>query len=366
MAAVDAFGARESVELRHWRAHPATVSWPQLAVVALVALLLSTQIFFQAGIVESSDAGALVAGWLPYFGEALACGISIWLAVAAFEKAFELQGIWRAISTGIVIFAAAFVAECAFLGFAQPPGFFPPWTSIAGDALRWSLWGGIVLAAHWQALRHAQAAMFLAQERVERGRAEQRRTEADLQLLQAQIQPHFLFNLLAHVRRLYRVGEDQGLHAVERLRSYMKEVLGAFGHDETSISRELELVRAYLELTKIGLGERLSFVIDASPEVASVRIPPLAVLTLAENAVKHGIAPLARPGVVQVVARRDAGGVRIEVRDDGEAAALSAGTGVGLANTKARLRAMYGAAATLSLDAGPGRGAVAAIEITAP
>jgi hypothetical protein len=366
MSVVDAFAAEDLMPTRHWRAPAAALSWPRLAGVILVALLLSTQIFFQAGVVELFASGAVVAGWLQYFAEALASAIAMWLCVAAFERLVSLEGGGRIVATGLVLFAASFLAQCAFLAAMQPPGFFPPWPAIAGDALRWALWGGIVHAAHWQARRHARAAMLLADERVERERADQRRAEADLQLLQAQIQPHFLFNLFAHVRRLYRVGHEDGRHAVERLRSYLKEVLDAMGTRETTLARELELVRAYLSLMKVGLGDRLSFTIEMAPAAMAVRIPPLAVLTLAENAVKHGIARSARVGTVQVLASREAGATRIEVRDDGEGLAASGGTGLGLANTKARLRAMYGTSATLSLDAAPGRGAVAAIEIAAP
>lgn len=365
MSVLEGFAARELMELRRSRVEGASLSWRRLAVVALVALLLSIQIFFRADVAELLASGQLVAGWLQYLAEALACGLSMWIAMAAFEKLAPMQGIGRAIAAGAVLCAAAFLAECAFLALAQPPGFYPPWASIAGDALRWSLWGGFVLAANGHARRHARAAMLLAQERVERERADQRRAEADLQLLQAQIQPHFLFNLFAHVRRLYRVGPSDGRQAIERMRSYLKEVMEAIGAREATVARELELVRAYLELMKVGLGEQLSFAIEASPDVLRVQIPPLSVLTLAENAVKHGIAGTARAGFVHVRATRELGLTRIEVRDDGEGLSVTSGSGVGLANTKARLRAMHGPNATLSLDAGPGRGAVAAIEIAA-
>ena len=364
MSVVEGFAGTDLMGMRRSRLEGASLSWRRLTVVTLVALLLSTQIFFRAGIVELLESGRLVAGWLQYFAEALACGISMWLAVAAFESLETMHGVTRAVATGLVLVGAAFLAECAFLAVVQPPGFFPPWVSIAGDSVRWSLWGGIVHAAQGHARRHARTAMLLARERVEREKADQRRAEADLQLLQAQIQPHFLFNLFAHVRRLYRVGPNDGRRAVERMRAYLREVMDAIGAREATVSNELELVRAYLELMKVGLGDRLSFVIEAASEVMGVRIPPLSVLTLAENAVKHGIAGTARAGIVHVRATREGSVTRIEVRDDGEGLSMTSGSGVGLANTKARLRAMHGAKATLSLDAAPGRGAVAAIEIT--
>jgi signal transduction histidine kinase len=363
MAAVDTFAAREGMELRHWRVPAMAISWRDLAVVSLVALLLSTQILFQAGVDEVLASGTLVSAWAQYFAEALACGIVMWLAVAGFERWALWQGMGREIGAALILFVGAFAAQCAFLAAAQPEGFFPPMTAVAGDALRWWLWGVIVYAAHSQAQRHARAALLLAVERVERERADQRRAEADVALLQAQIQPHFLFNLFAHVRRLYRVGHDDGRDAVERLRGYLKEVLGAISGPETTVKRELQLVQAYLQLMKIALGDRLTFAIDASPAVLDVRIPPLSVLTLAENAVKHGIAGAARAGVVHVVARREGATALIEVRDDGPGVAASSGSGMGLANTKARLRAMHGANARLSLQAIPGCGAVAAIEI---
>jgi LytS/YehU family sensor histidine kinase len=162
------------------------------------------------------------------------------------------------------------------------------------------------------------------------------------------------------------VGEDDGRLAVERMRGYLREVLAATDTRETTVAHELQLVRAYLDLMKIALGERLSFAIHASAEALAVRIPPLSVLTLAENAVKHGIAAGGHAGVVSVAAEREGRAARIEVRDDGPGVAVISGSGLGLANTKARLRAMYGARATLSLETARGRGAVAAIEISRP
>jgi signal transduction histidine kinase len=363
MAAVDAFSAPEAMELRRWRPQSPAVSWRGLGVVASVALLLSTQIFFQAGLGELLDDGRLIAGWAQYFVEALSCATTMWLALAAFNKLAPAQGTGRALGAFVILFVAAFVAECTFLAAVQPAGFYPSWSSITGDALRWWIWGAIVHAAHGEAHRHARAATMLAMARVERERADHQRAEADLELLQAQIQPHFLFNLFAHVRRLYRVGHDDGRDAAQRLRWYLQEVLRSLGARDTTLAGELELVRAYLDLMKIGLAERLSFTIDADAQVLEARIPPLSVLTLAENAVKHGIANGARAGVVRIAAMRKGASVRIEVRDDGPGVAPSSGNGMGLANTKARLRAMYGGGVTLSLEAEPGSGSVAAIEI---
>jgi hypothetical protein len=366
MAQIHAPGAHDDSDLRSWRADTGTLSWRRLATVAAVALLLSTQIFFQAGIGELIASGSFIAGWMEIFAEALACGVCMWLCVAAVEKWRGLHGAMAFVAVCAALFAGSLAGVVMTLWAVQPAGFDPPAATIAGDALRWALWGAIVYAAHAEIVRRARATTQLELERIERARAERKRAEADLQLLRAQIQPHFLFNMLAHVRRLYRIRPIDGGEAVQRLRAYLRDVLASVRADESTLKRELGLVRSYLALVQVSMESRLSY--DAQIDAASsdVPIPPLAVLTLVENAIKHGVAPRREGGRVSVSASRVADAVRIEVRDDGVGLHASSGNGYGLANAKSRLKATHGERARLTLRANEPRGAVATIEIESP
>ena len=366
MAATHLPAADDRTQLPSLGRESRAFSWRALAVVACVALLLSTQIFFQAGIAEVAASGYLLEGWLALFAEVLASGAGMWLCVTLAAR--FTTGRHRAIEIALVavaLFAGALAAVALVLAFVQPPGFYPPFASIASDALRWSAWGAIVYAAQAQIARRVRALACLAAEELERERAQTRLAEADLQLLRAQIEPHFLFNVLAHVRRLCRTPEGGG-DAIDRLCTYLREVGAAVRGADATLGRELELVRAYLALLRVTMGERLAFEIRADEGVAGQRVPALVVLTLVENAVKHGIGRCPEGGSIRVTAARGERGLRIEVRDDGAGLTGTSGTGVGLANAKARLRATFGPAARLSLGANVPRGAIAAIEIAQP
>jgi hypothetical protein len=343
------------------------ISWRGLGTITLVCLLLSTQIFFQVGALDYLASGRLLDGWLALFAEAFLCGIAMWAMVAAAQRLLRSRSARvsvPAIAVGLLAGGQVGVT-IALLAF-QPPGFFPPFLSVAGDALRWSLWGGILLAVHAQLRRRAQALTAIAAADLENARIERRKAEAELDVLRAQIEPHFLFNTLAHLRRQYRTDPASGAQCLAQLRHYLREALPQVRSAHCTLERELQLVRAYLELLRSRMGARLEFSIEMAPGLAARPVPPMIVLTLVENAVKHGIQPRAEGGAISIVASSDGRAMRIEVRDTGEGLRDAAGHGVGLANARARLRAAFGADARLSIGENSPRGVVAAIETTAP
>jgi len=224
-------------------------------------------------------------------------------------------------------------------------------------------WWGIVVAAWYAARRAEHRAAEVARAELAADELQASTAEARLQALQAQVEPHFLFNTLAHVKSLYRRDPARGRRMLDRLIDYLEAALPRVRQASTTLEQELQLARAYLDIQQIRIGARLAFTIEVPEEFSDRSFPPLMLLTLVENAIKHGIAPLSEGGTIGIRARADGERLRIEVRDDGAGLARSAGTGMGLANVRARLAALFGAGARLVIEPNAPRGVVAAIEI---
>ena len=132
------------------------------------------------------------------------------------------------------------------------------------------------------------------------------------------------------------------------------------------LHEDVELAVAYLKVQQIRLGARLTLEIDVSPEAGEARVPPLTVTTLVENAVKHGIAPLPEGGAVCIVARCIGQAARVQIADTGQGFQVTAGSGVGLGNIRARLATLHGASAELTLSANTPHGVIATVVVPLP
>ena len=175
--------------------------------------------------------------------------------------------------------------------------------------------------------------------------------DARLRLLQAQIEPHFLFNTLANIQALVEAKSDNAAPVLRHLIAYLRAVVPTLGDADAVLATELKLVRAYLELMHLRMPDRLTFSVEAPPELQALAFPAMALLTVVENAVRHGIDPSIDGGRIEVGGRRDpiTGLVTLWVADTGVGIAELAQPGTGLANLRARLQAFYGPAARLEL-----------------
>lgn len=196
-----------------------------------------------------------------------------------------------------------------------------------------------------------------------RGALETQQLATRLRFLQAQVEPHFLFNTLSNVRRLAQTDAAAGRAMLAHLTRYLRGALPRMREEESSLAEEVELVSAYLGLQKIRMGERLSTSIDVPAALRTARVPPMMLATLVENAIKHGIAPLAEGGAIDVAARAADGMLTLTVADNGRGFSSDSGSGVGLANIRARLAALYGERATLRLESNPARGVTASVAL---
>lgn len=195
-------------------------------------------------------------------------------------------------------------------------------------------------------------------------RAEARAAEARLAVLKGQLNPHFLFNALHSVSALIRRDPDQAELALERLGDLLRVSLDDVA-DGVTIAEELRFTRDYLELEQLGMGERLVYDIDADESALDAVVPPFALQVLAENAVRHGIAPRPRGGRISIEIREGNETIRLSVRDDGlGTSALEPPREDGaLANLKDRLAGLYGERATLNADSPETGGFVAQLDI---
>jgi LytS/YehU family sensor histidine kinase len=186
---------------------------------------------------------------------------------------------------------------------------------------------------------------------------ETRLTEARLQALQMQLNPHFLFNTLNAISSLMHKDVDTADRMIAKLSELLRYTLESTDEQEVSLRQELAFLDGYLEIQQARFGERLIVQREISPETLESRVPNLILQPLVENAIQHGIAPHARVGQIHLRAARWNDRLELEVRDNGKGLPKNGPLrdGVGLANTRARLLQLYGAAQTLELtDAAEG------------
>ncbi|HEY4998325.1 MAG TPA: histidine kinase, partial [Usitatibacter sp.] len=210
--------------------------------------------------------------------------------------------------------------------------------------------------------RAAQGVAEAERKEAEYHRMSQQVTEAKLSALQAQVEPHFLYNTLASVQALTEVDPQQANAMTGHLIQYLRNALPKMRESVSTVGQEIELVRAYLNILQMRMGKRLAFEIDVPPELMEAPFPPLMLPSLVENAIKHGLEPLREGGKVTIRASAN-GALRVSVLDTGRGFAETLGAGVGLANIRERLAALYGDKAKLTLESHESQGVEATIEV---
>jgi sensor histidine kinase YesM len=229
----------------------------------------------------------------------------------------------------------------------------------------WQLAVFIVLAAVVLEFRHRALAIAGALLRVEIDtiNADSRLRDASLRVLQAQVAPHFLFNTLANVRRLAQLDRQAAAAMLGDLVEYFSVTLARRDAPQATLEEEARLVDSYLRIHRVRMGTRLAYEIDVPKSLARVRVPSMILLTLVENAIKHGLNPLAEGGFVRLRAQRHGSNLHLQVADNGRGLTMAEGHGTGLANVRARLAILYGPRAALEVGPGEPRGFVANVSL---
>jgi two-component system sensor histidine kinase AlgZ len=276
----------------------------------------------------------------------------VWLVPLALLQRAGWRREWRWLPMALVLLAASYAMSVvnALLGQRLAIGLGLE----TGYRWRELVYG---LDSCWLALIafcavHAVAVYYLSLQRAQLhlAQAQAAARDAELRALRLQVNPHFLFNALNAVSALVSAQANREANRMLGcLADFLRATLAHDGRHEHTLAEELALLDAYLEIEKARLGERLRLTMKAGPDLLDSAVPYLMLQPLVENAVRHGIAPLATPGRLDIRVERSGGRLLVEVHNDGRRPE-KAGDGIGLANVAERLRHLYGA--DQQLDAG--------------
>jgi signal transduction histidine kinase len=255
---------------------------------------------------------------------------------------------------------------------------------LTGWLLNWNIWGwlnkpgwylGVAVNSFlisailgviffWRE-RTLVAEMGLERERARMAEVERNATLANLRMLQAQIEPHFLFNTLANVTSLIHAQPDRAKLMLESFIHYLRSTLKSSREERTTLVAEFELMKQFLSILQIRMGDRLTVAFDLPDELGATQIPPMLVQPLVENAIKHGLEPKVEGGTLSFSAERKGDAVRLIVADTGLGFSGATSSGVGLKNVRERLQALYGDAGKLIIEDNAPAGTKVIIEIPA-
>jgi hypothetical protein len=332
-------------------------------VVAIVTSLNTTTKFLVT---------APLAEWFAIFLGELAgylfVGSSVLIAAVWVRNAVSTHGFRQYAAMALAVVAAATFAEVCWEVWSTRWPFTEPgdpwWGELIslGSQITRDSFVGLIIASAWLYLRaEAEHAAAIAACAVDSERMDRQTAEARLQMLEAQIEPHFLFNTLANVKRLYETDRAAGATMMRNLKDYLSVALPQMRAIASTLGRESDHAIAYLNIQKTRMGRRLAFAFDVPAELRNARLPSLMLLTLVENSVKHGLTSQPEGGRIDVKARIADGQLRIDVADTGQGFTKSGGGGTGLANTRARLASYFGDRANLSLAINTPRGVIATL-----
>ncbi|WFR81246.1 sensor histidine kinase [Janthinobacterium rivuli] len=286
-----------------------------------------------------------IAGWGSLGGLLLS---HLWHGVLQ-RRGWAAKGLrWTRIVPSLIVLAAIQTASVASAFHVM----YPPHTirGIAWLPGALLFWFGVFLTwtvFYFTALSLRRASRFEA----EALRLEVLAKDAQLRALQAQVNPHFFFNSLNSVRALIFEDREAAAHMIDQLAGLMRHALQSSQHATVPLAAELDAVRAYLAIEQSRFEERLRVSFDILPGLEHARVPPMALQTLVENAVKYGVEASAEGGDIRIAARRgaDTDMLRIEVANTGELRGASGSTGIGLRNARQRLQLACGERASLEL-----------------
>ncbi|MBU1438865.1 MAG: histidine kinase [Gammaproteobacteria bacterium] len=323
-------------DLRHWRREIFTLLAINF-VIACLMYLLDDSTSWPIKLVYANSVGCCIWG-LTQLGHVIAKQrLPAWL--------IQLLAVPPGLYIGLKI-AAVLGSPDVFQFMQQNPDI--GWRSLILPLI------AAIIAASFVLVRY-QGQVYRAElERERRLLAEYRQadTQAQLMFLQAQIEPHFLFNTLANVHSLITFNPQQAQTMLTHFNSYLRASLQRTRRPLSTLHHEIELIEKLLEIARIRLGDRLSYNIDIAPDLHGKLLPPLLLQPLVENALAHGIEPSLIQGHVRVYAEVHEGQLCLKVTDNGvglEGQTLQSSSGIGLANVRKRLHHLYGDKARLAL-----------------
>lgn len=338
-------------------------SWRYLALVA--AMLAASGSFF---VTANAIVRLSALDWLGHYLHAFAIQFLVFLPMlAALARAARLRRPQRVRAMLATVLAGAVIGMgvidgSVLLVFADVQLTFIDW--LRTPVYLATLFGLMAAALELQ-VRGDEAAQALHEHSQREAQARRDAAAMRAQALAAQAEPHFLFNTLANLRRQYSLDAEAGDRLCGHLLTYLEAALPHMRRAQGTLGDELRLVMAYLALQQVRMAERLQVGLDVAPTLAAAALPPLTLLTLVENAIKHGLDPQPLGGAIAIAARAEAGRLRVSVADSGRGLAADGlmGSGTGLANIRERLRLAHGEQARLALRPNTPHGLVAELEL---
>lgn len=210
-------------------------------------------------------------------------------------------------------------------------------------------------------LKHRQE--MIEEEKMKNVSMQKEALQANLRMLQAQIEPHFLFNTLSNVISLIDTEPSRGKAMLLDLTKYLRTSLSRTLPEKTTLAQEVDMIKAYLSIQKIRMGDRLNFTIDVPDGLRAHPFPPMLLQPLVENAIKHGLEPKIEGGEIFIGAARNNDHLRLEVMDTGLGFSSFTPNGVGLANVRERLSLLFADQGKLTMEENHPSGVKAVIEV---
>jgi sensor histidine kinase YesM len=307
---------------------------------------------------------AIGFGWglVPVFITSQCIGISIYLcsyaAAPIYRKTKNLSMQIFVIAAFVVVGAVSGTLLGAFANGIAPILFLREHSVFFSQVLLIGLLFGAIVSYVFISME------VFTREKVKRLEIEKSMAETELKLLQSQMEPHFLFNTLSNVIGLIDTDRDRARRMLESFSSFLRGSFLTARERTVTLSQELDVIRNYLDIFVVRMGDRLDYVIDVPENIRDCRIPPLLIQPLVENALKHGLEPSVRGGAVTIEGIRDGNSIRIIVSDSGVGInEKSSGKGIGLTNIRKRLELLYGSRGRLGFEENKQGGIKAIIEI---
>jgi LytS/YehU family sensor histidine kinase len=337
-------------------------------IIGFLALCTLAALRMVGGMMISADPAPWFALFVSSFGRELARYAPVLVLVAAAVHRVR-SAAWRGPAIAAAVLAGCLIGwlMTAWIEGDDPAtvirGFPGNWDDLGGFPflVNLCLLAGLGAATYFFHIREIESAQASQREEIRRVNLESQMSEARLKVMEAQIEPHFLFNALANIQRLFQTDPAAGKAMLRQLSRYLSAALPRMREAESTLGRELELTTAYLGVQQIRMGRRLTFDVDVPEELKGATIPPMMLATLVENAIRHGLGPLPEGGYLKISARVDGPMLRLQVADTGRGFEAYAGAGVGLANIRSRLAAQHGARARLSITRNSPRGVTATL-----
>jgi two-component sensor histidine kinase len=333
-----------------------------LLLAAAVAFGMSLQYLAQPFVWRNWPLDEVMEGWLYILRDRLVVAVAIALTTlllsAPTSQNVRVRTALLAASVLIGAAAGEWVVRLLYDSHDSVASWFT-------HVLRWSVVGLAAAGTYYLWRSSVDSSELLRREDLRRQTVEQQLTNTRLTALRKQIEPHFLFNTLATVRRLHQTEPETGAIMLVNFIDYLARLLPMLEHSEVPLGDEADLITAYLSMIQIRMSERLNVRINVPFALRRARVPPLALATLVENAVKHGIAPLPQGGSIEVIAVEKDGMLELSVSDNGVGfkSDTGGGAGIGLYNVRTRLATLHGVRGTLQVQANPVAGVRASIRL---